>query len=335
MVACNICGKLSGTIRDLGGWQVVDCPRCGSWTVLGDYPQPTLFHYLDKKLGDWGDKAARHRRSQLSHIVRRQQTGANVVNIPVGDLEAWHLDDPLPTPAQQLDDLVLLLGERQPSRAEWALPLTAEEISAWIGCLAGDPERELEWLLQQIAADTWIERPAGLARDALEAASPLSFPLRLRLNGWNRYFELKSAQVTSRSALVAMKFGDPELNNVVETCFRPAVERAGFRLRVLTDGQPAGSIDDHLRVALRTSRFVIADLTHGNQGAYWEAGYTEGLGRPVIYTCKQEVWDQAKTHFDTNHLVTIIWNPGELRQAQDQLTATIRATLPGEAKLED
>jgi nucleoside 2-deoxyribosyltransferase len=45
-------------------------------------------------------------------------------------------------------------------------------------------------------------------------------------------------------------------------------------------------IDDQMRVALRTSRFVVADLTRGNRGAYWEAGFAEGLGRPVIYTCR-------------------------------------------------
>lgn len=111
--------------------------------------------------------------------------------------------------------------------------------------------------------------------------------------------------------------------------------RAGFELRLLTDGQPAGLIDDQLRVALRTSRFVIADLTHANNGAYWEAGFAEGLGRPVIYTCRKKEWDERKSHFDTNHLVTIIWDPEKLQDAANHLTATIRATLLSEAKMTD
>jgi hypothetical protein len=78
---------------------------------------------------------------------------------------------------------------------------------------------------------------------------------------------------------MAMQFGDAEFNRVVNDCFKPAVKAAGFELRLLTDGQPAGLIDDQLRVALRTARFVIADLTHANNGAYWEAGFAEGLGR--------------------------------------------------------
>ncbi|HEV7911876.1 MAG TPA: hypothetical protein VGP28_12530 [Methylocella sp.] len=109
---------------------------------------------------------------------------------------------------------------------------------------------------------------------------------------------------------MAMQF-DSEMDRVVKDCFKPAVARTGFELRVLTDGQPAGSIDDQLRVALRTSRFVIADLTHDNNGAYWEAGFAEGLGRPVIYTCRKQKWDATKSHFDTSHLNTIILGPGK------------------------
>jgi hypothetical protein len=85
----------------------------------------------------------------------------------------------------------------------------------------------------------------------------------------------------------------------------------------------------------RTSRFVIADLTHGSAGAYWEAGFGEGLGLPVIYSCEKTAWEKQKTHFDTNHYKTILWDLSNLRNAGDELTATIRATLRTEAKLTD
>ncbi|MGH6838095.1 MAG: hypothetical protein ACREDT_04710 [Methylocella sp.] len=165
--------------------------------------------------------------------------------------------------------------------------------------------------------------------------------LRLTMAGWKQYEAIKRAQIESRAAFMAMEFGDEELNHVVESFFKPEVARVGFELRLLSDGQPAGLIDDQLRVALQTSRFVIADLTHANNGAYWEAGFAEGLGRPVIYTCRQEEWNnldergRRKVHFDTNHLVTIIWDPTRLDDASTRLTATIRATLPGEAKMTD
>jgi hypothetical protein len=65
----------------------------------------------------------------------------------------------------------------------------------------------------------------------------------------------------------------------------------------------------------------------GNAGSYWEGGFGEGLGLPVIYTCEKSAWNKQKTHFDTNHLVTIIWDLSDLKRAGDALAATIRATL--------
>jgi len=138
---------------------------------------------------------------------------------------------------------------------------------------------------------------------------------------------------------MAMPYGEKELNTIVEDVFKPAVKQTGFDLSRL-DGpdQPAGLIDDALRVAIRTSRFLIADLTHENRGAYWEAGYAEGLGKHVIYTCEEKKFDGLQTHFDTNHHLTIKWDasaPDKLKRAAEKLKTTIRATLPAEAKLSD
>jgi hypothetical protein len=66
-----------------------------------------------------------------------------------------------------------------------------------------------------------------------------------------------------------------------------------------------------------------------------EAGFAEGLGKPVIYTCKKEAFEKEGTHFDTNHHLTVVWEPGKLPVALEALKATIRATLPIEAKMMD
>jgi hypothetical protein len=159
--------------------------------------------------------------------------------------------------------------------------------------------------------------------------------LHLTMRGWDRYAELKDRRIESRRAFMAMKFGDPELEAAVADCFKPAVTRTGFELRLLRDQQKAGLIDNQIRAALISSRFIIADLTHGNQGAYWEAGFAEGINRPVFYTCKAAVWEEKKTHFDTNHMLHILWDTNQLKQAEDELTSTIRATLRAEAKQSD
>ena len=136
---------------------------------------------------------------------------------------------------------------------------------------------------------------------------------------------------------MAMEYNRETLEDIVENVFREAVAQTGFELFVLRDHPKAGLIDDRLRVEIRAARFLIADLTHGNKGAYWEAGYAEGLGKPVIYTWEKKVFEDStsKPHFDANHHQTVLWDSGEAKTAARDLKATIRATLPAEAKLTD
>lgn len=157
--------------------------------------------------------------------------------------------------------------------------------------------------------------------------------------GWVRYEELQTQTKESRLAFMAMKFGDATLNTVFAATFKVAARRAGYDLRKLDEEPRAGLIDDRLRLDIRRSRFTIVDLSHGNRGAYWEAGYAEGLGRPVIYTCRADVFHDKKhenhPHFDANHYLIVPWDPANPREAEEQLVTTIRATLPAEALLED
>ena len=61
------------------------------------------------------------------------------------------------------------------------------------------------------------------------------------------------------------------------------------------------------------------------------------LGRPVIYTCRKDVFDDEKKrpHFDTNHHLTVIWDPAAFDEAMTQLKTVISVTLPAETILED
>ena len=61
------------------------------------------------------------------------------------------------------------------------------------------------------------------------------------------------------------------------------------------------------------------------------------MGKPVIYTCEKSVFDDKDhaTHFDTNHHLTVVWEHDKLEEAGKKLKATIRATLPEDAKMED
>ena len=159
----------------------------------------------------------------------------------------------------------------------------------------------------------------------------------LTLEGWERFVALQQRQPDTRRAFMAMQFGNVALDRAYQDCFQPGVADAGFSLRRLDEGQGTGLIDDQMRVAIRTARFMLADLSSGNAGAYWEAGFAEGLGKPVLYLCQRETWDDAqlRPHFDTNHLVTVIWNLDDLPSARRRIADAIRNTFPADSTMTD
>ncbi|HTW86498.1 MAG TPA: hypothetical protein VMD75_00705 [Candidatus Binataceae bacterium] len=167
-------------------------------------------------------------------------------------------------------------------------------------------------------------------------ASIERFDVGMTLEGWDRYEELNRRDTNSKRAFMAMPFGDGRLDRVFE-CFKTAVGETGFDLQRVIDNQGAGLIDDQIRVGIRRSRFLLCELTGGNQGAYWEAGFAEGIGIPVIYVCERARFENpvTKPHFDTNHCVTVSWSIDDLKDATKRLKATIRATLPLVAKMDD
>ena len=127
-----------------------------------------------------------------------------------------------------------------------------------------------------------------------------------------------------------MDYKNEDLMNIYRDHLRPAVGETGYELRILRDVLQAGVIDNQLRIEIIKSRFLLVDLSDDNNGAYWEAGFAEGLGRPVIYLCEKNKFDAEKPHFDTNHCTTVIYEKNKIDEAMVELKATIRATLPSE-----
>jgi hypothetical protein len=149
----------------------------------------------------------------------------------------------------------------------------------------------------------------------------------LTLLGWNEYENEKRGKTEGGYGFIALKFGDQLLDPFVKDVIKPAISSLGFDLVDMRDSAEAGVIDNVMRARIRDASFVLVDLTHANEGAYWEAGYAEGLGKPVLYLCNRQVFDETGTHFDTNHCTTVCWDPKAPDTFTEELTATLRRSL--------
>ena len=152
--------------------------------------------------------------------------------------------------------------------------------------------------------------------------------VNLTLKGWEQYEQEKRGEFEGKYGFIAMQFDDPDLDVFVRKFVKPAVkDDTDYDLVDMRDVGRAGIIDNIMRAQIRDSAFVIADLTHDNHGAYWEAGYAEGLGKPVIYICEKAKFDKKKSHFDTSHCTTVLWSIDDPEEFKRQLVATLRLSL--------
>lgn len=187
-----------------------------------------------------------------------------------------------------------------------------------LGQALGEPGgQNIVWAAEQLAAHGWIEY-GQLTHGGLK--------LRLTQAGWLEYGHRFRAGEPNR-AFMALKFNAPDLTALVEQVCKPSAETIGLSLVTALDVARAGLIDDIMRVEIRRARVVLVELTHSNRGAYWEGGFAEGLGKPTIYLCRRLEWEREKTHFDTEHLHTIVWDPDDLADAHSRLTAALANTL--------
>lgn len=311
---CPVC-DVDATVTSIGPSWRIDCESCGPYQI--DWRAGALLEQSPCSSLELQERASR---AELSYRIRRATSRDKELAV---DLEmVTNLPSlPLPTPHEQLERLILWAGEDGVGSPGRYFESSDPKLRSIIGAI---DESIVFWVADE-----------GKNQGLLDSHSNLPTRFRLTMAGWGRYEKLKKGASDSKMAFMAMKFGQQPLTSVFEEYFQPAVARTGFHLETVIAKPKAGSIDDKIRVEIRNSKFIVVDLTHGNPGAYFEAGFAEGLGKSVIYTCEQKVFAQCGTHFDCNHHHTIMWNADDPAPAAEDLVNVIRNTLPGEAIMTD
>jgi hypothetical protein len=201
---------------------------------------------------------------------------------------------------------------------------TFPEMLAWSESKTNEREgfeakEQIQFFIAYLLKRGWIIRGDGGRSD-----SPVS--CKLTVEGYAHLDELGHKVTISSKAFVAMWF-DKSMKDTWEKGIKPAIEESGYEPVRIDQKQHSNKIDDEIIAEIRRSRFIVADFTHGDEGArggvYYEAGFARGLNIPVIFTCREDVFE--KIHFDTRQYNHIVWEtPEELRQ---KLTARIAAEI--------
>lgn len=319
MSTCIICG-LPVSVQSNQQTSSLECVRCGNFQAspsvvgkLGQSPPAertaaNLSGYLrenpstvltDANL-DWllhlstppvSEKAER----LFQHLSREYPTPGQTIRVA------------LPHPAsQELQAKAAMQGNRE---ARLGLELLS---AAW----AQDAD-ELRYLL----FDFLIEAKQFLWADPANVIGDRS--LKILPAGW-AYLETVRPNKQSTVAFAAMNFA-PELTFLFDDGIAPACEAAGYEPKRIDRHEHANRIDDEIIAMLRRSRFCIADLTGQRQNVYYEAGYAQGFGLPVIWSCRMGEENDVK--FDTRQYNLLSWEKNKLGDFQRRLQSRIEAVI--------
>ncbi|MDR0946778.1 MAG: hypothetical protein LBM87_03385 [Ruminococcus sp.] len=140
----------------------------------------------------------------------------------------------------------------------------------------------------------------------------------LTIQGFLHAEDLVNTNVVSNLVFIAMKFQDENTGDR-QPCIdaiRQACAECGYSAGLVDDNASNDGIMDQVLAEIKRSKFVIADYTFASLGAYFEAGFALGTGRPLIRCCDKRWLDkvggvETALHFDERHNNIIIYENEE------------------------
>lgn len=144
---------------------------------------------------------------------------------------------------------------------------------------------------------------------------------RITADGWEHLASIQK-NPTSAYGFVAMRFISA-MDPFYVSGVMPAIRSAGYHPLRIDRHEHVNRIDDEIIAKIKQARFCVADLTHQNQGVYFEAGYALGFGIPVIWTCLEG----ETVHFDTRQFNRIMWRFENLEEFIKALSFRIQSII--------
>jgi hypothetical protein len=217
----------------------------------------------------------------------------------------------------RVDRILLDLARRNPFPGSQTLPFQLHELAA----IARMPMKQMPGLMNQLSQAGWL---------GIGATEPDAYRVTLSPQAWQRLDELQSSGSTGQKAFVAMAFSE-ELKPVYAEAIRPALIECGYEAPFRVDdpehearvdeAEFKNKIDDRIMAEIRRARFLIVDVTGSRAAVYFEAGFAEGLGIPIVWTCREA--SKVDMCFDTRQNGHILWK--DAAHLKHQLLDKLRA----------
>ena len=330
---CPVCHSDNASVQRVIGRNAVFCvcPVCGCFELDQDITENRNMNHLASYLfynafHERTDSASRfHTELSEEHCaeIREKHRKNKALRLPY-HMDAQIIENWYPkTFSEKIDKIMLYLEDHEKHFgevhrmffAEWVLLFFVDlhDIDSDGRCQWRNPINcytEARKVLKYLRDERYISFTEDMDRVVELSIEP---------NGYKRIDELQRNKSAWNNALIAMKFGDE--TKAVREAIRKGVIAAGYNPIIYDEVENNDYIMPELLKSIRDSKFVVADLSDHNNGAYFEEGYAMGIGKPVIQLCRKGV----ELHFDAAQKNTIVWETES--ELSDRLTNRIKATI--------
>ena len=293
----------------------VQCPLCGGQTKFwGALPEALFdcavcgrFKMTFELTADRDMKGEPH--PYLSAATRKAHASGHPLRL---DMDTWQqLEDEQRSirVSEKLSHLLRLVAEqcRTPGGV-WRITLSVD-----YPLIAARDDTELQSYLSYLKERGFVSYQPYLGGTA---------DCGVLIPGWQELEPMPSPGGMPGRCFVAMSF-DPSLESVYHLGIKPAIGECGFSVVCMREIATNEGITDRIMSEIRLAQFVVADFTGQRGGVYFEAGFARGLGREVIWACRED--ELERVHFDTKHFGHVVWKtPEDLRA---KLAESIRANI--------
>ncbi len=167
----------------------------------------------------------------------------------------------------------------------------------------------------------------------------------ITLQGWEKIEQLKEQQIIITQGFIAISYDKSVC--YIKDAFIRGIHRSGYEYRIMSEKEHNNQAMPEMYYEIKRSRFIVADISRPNLGAYYEIGYAHALGKEVIICCERQKWiDYEKLkvdlrnpekiaclsdmegkipHFDIAQRQMILWDTTE--ELIERIERRIRATI--------
>ncbi len=316
---CPICGSLlkKEINFDTSNTCYVRCEACGRFGIDEDYFEDVIDNPRSKVRKSQIASYLFYQGDRLSFPFLSSSNTPVPQNhrcVSISEIETWYPK----TFSEKVDTFLLGLADRVSYMSE-VIEFTDEQLES-----ASFANRELDGTFHSTSSE--ISRQVNYFCDYLikqEYIDGGSNAFMILPKGLERIDALQRDRTqNSKNVFVAMSFA-PEMVPVREA-IKNALINCGYIPRIMDEIEHNHQIVPEMLYEIREARFVVAELTGHNNGAYFEAGYALGNGKDVIQVCQKSKFGEDG-HFDVKQVNTILWDTPE--ELTTRLIARIKATI--------